>query len=361
VSGRRLRVALFSTVRLNPYVELLRAGVEAAAPDICVERFERFQTCEVSKTSQVLREARRYAIIHLHWAELQIQANSRRGRLIRCASFLAALALAKLQGIRVVYTVHNLAQHEGRHERLNRLAHAALFAWADALHVHDASVAEALRRQTGRTRGVWVIPHGSYVGCYPDAVAPAEARRQLGLGAGDFVYLALGGLRPYKGIEELIEAFSTLPGADARLLIAGHPHEPAYAAELRRLVAGERRILAHLQHVPDEQLQLYMRAADVCVFPYRRVTTSGAAILALSFGRPILAPALGPFPELVRASAGLTYDAGDPGGLRSALAAAQSLDREAAGRAIAAYLEQIAWPKIGAQHAAMYRSLAGAR
>jgi len=346
-----LRVAFFSTVRLNPYVDLLAAGVRAAAPDCALARFERLSL------GWLLREGRRYDMIHLHWAELQYQAGAPRARLARFASFMGAVVLARPLGLHLVYTVHNLAQHEGRHERLNRLAHRALFARADALHVHDASVAEAVRRQTGRSRGIFIIPHGSYVGCYPNDLSPAEARRQLGLGQSDFVYLALGGLRPYKGIEELIEAFAGLPGDDLRLLIAGHPHEPAYADELRRRIAGEKRALAHLEHVPDERLQVYFKAADICVFPYRQATTSGAALLALSFGRPILAPALGPFPELVARSAGVTYDPAEPTGLRRALERARTLDQEAAGRAIAGYIESINWSAVGAQHVALYRAL----
>jgi glycosyltransferase involved in cell wall biosynthesis len=295
--------------------------------------------------------------MHLHWAELQIAAGAARARMLRFASFMAALIVAKAAGRPVIYTVHNLAQHEGRHAGYNRLAHRALFAWAEALHAHDASVAEAIRRQTGRTRGVHVIPHGSYVGCYPDTVAPAEARRRLGLDETDFVYLALGGLRPYKGMEELIDAFIGLPEADARLVIAGHPHEPAYADALRARVAGDRRIVAHLEHVPDDDLQVYMRSADICLFPYRQATTSGAALLALSFGRPILAPALGPFPDLAAQTAGVTYDPTEAEGLRGALRRARQMDREAAGRAIATYIEGVSWPRIGAQHAAVYRAL----
>jgi beta-1,4-mannosyltransferase len=348
---RPLRVAMFSTVRLNPYVSLLAAGIRAATPEIQVTQFERLSP------AWLLREGRPYAIMHLHWAELQYGAGSRRARLARFASFAAALALGKLAGKRLVYTVHNLAQHEGRHERLNRWTNRLLFAWADALHVHDAGVAAELERQTGRRRGVFVIPHGSYAGYYPDDITPAEARRRLGLEADAFVYLNLGGLRPYKGVEELMRAFAALPAARLRLVIAGHPHEPDYAARLRALAAGDERIRLFLEHVPDARVQVYLRAADVCVFPYRQATTSGAAILALTFGRPIVAPALGPFPALVAQSAGVVHAPDDPDGLRQALRQAQELDAGAAQRAIAAYVDCIAWPRLGRLHAGMYRQL----
>jgi len=260
---------------------------------------------------------------------------------------------------RIVYTLHNLTQHEGRHGRLNRWANRLLFAWADAIHVHDESVAEAVAPLLRNAGKVFIIPHGNYVGCYPDQVTRDEARRQLGLDQDRYVYLTLGGLRPYKGIEELIAAFRATEGDDVRLVIAGHPHEPAYAEEIRERIAGDERIMAYLAHVPDEQVQVYMRAADVCVLPYRRVTTSGAAILALSFHLPIIAPAIGPFPTLIKDTAGIAYGASDADGLRIALEQARRIDRETAGESIDRYLAGITWEKVGEQHAAMYRQISG--
>jgi len=354
-TGQPLQVALFSTVQLNPYVQLLADGVRAAAPDIQV-------TCEGRLSLGWVQRNRRQAdILHIHWPELQYAGARARARWRRFISFMAGLALARQAGLRLVYTVHNLNQHEGRDALFNALANAALFAWADALHVHDEVTAEALRRQVRRPERIHVIPHGSYVGCYPDSVSRQEARRLLGLPQEAFVYLMLGGLRPYKGAEELIEAFRSLDDGAARLIIAGHAHAPAYAASLQALAQGDARILMFLEHVPDERVQYFMKAADVCVLPYRQVTTSGAAVLALSFRKPIVVPAIGPFPALVQAAAGICYEPAGVPALRQALEEARALEIERAGQAIAAYLETIAWERLGAKHAEVYRRIAGGR
>lgn len=351
MNAGRLRIALFSTVRLNPYVSLLAEGLRQAAPAFAVTQHERLTL------SWYLRERRRYDIIHLHWAELQYHAGAQLARWQRFASFLLALTLVKLSGARLVYTVHNVSHHERQHERLNQWANWVLLSWADALHVHDQSTASIVQQMIRDKERIFVIPHGSYVGYYPNWISRQEARTQLGLEEDDFVYLSLGGLRPYKGIEELIAAFSELSEPRGRLVIAGHAHEPAYAQRIRALAAGDRRILVFPAHVPDDRVQVYMNAADVCVFPYRQVTTSGAAILALSFKKPIIAPAIGPFPALVGVSAGLLYEPADPRGLLSALERALLLDLNAAARAIEGYLETISWSEVSRRHAEMYRRI----
>ena len=74
-----------------------------------------------------------------------------------------------------------------------------------------------------------------------------------------------------------------------------------------------------MKFIHGEDLQIYFGAADVCVLPYRQVTTSGAALLAFSFGKPIIAPALGPFPSLVDQARGILYQPGEKGLLGAVL------------------------------------------
>ena len=105
----------------------------------------------------------------------------------------------------------------------------------------------------------------------------------------------------------------------------------------------------------DNELQYYFRAADVAVLPYRAVTTSGAAYLAFSFEVPIVAPRLGPFPELVGQGRGLLYDPATSDGLAGALRAACHLDTKAASAACRAFNRDHAWTRLARGHAALYR------
>jgi len=348
-----VNVLFVSRVEMNPYVSLLAAGMERAVPGT---------HCAIARDlspRDVWRQRRALDVIHLHWAELLYASGNWRGAWLKWLRLATSLLLAKGSGICLAYTVHNIAQHEGQHPTLNRLANALLFRCMDIIHVHDAQAQQEVAARFGRRRGVALIPHGNYLH-YPNHCSRAEARARLGFGDDLFVYLALGQIRPYKGIEELLAAFRQLPETDSRLIIAGHVPEPAYGAQVCALAAADARVTLHDRYVPDEEIQYWMNASDVCVLPYRHVTTSGAALLAFSFGKPVIAPKLGDFPQLVGTTRGIVYDvsADQPvarqEGLRGALRLARNLDLHAASDAAWAKARELDWLTIGRQHLAAY-------
>lgn len=347
-----MHILLVSRVRLNPYVSLLAHGLEQNGATAAVTPEFGLRT---------LWQARRQGVdvIHLHWLELLTAAPGPRRHALRRRWLLGSLTLARRLGITTGYTVHNLAAHEPDQASLDGRDSAALFRVVDLVHVHDAATATTVARQYDRTRGVYVVPHGNYIGAYPNDCTRSAARQRLGIGDGERVFLALGGIRPYKGIETLIDAFQALDQPSARLLIAGHPHVPAYAAAIRARADRDPRIHLHLQHIPDDALQYFFRASDACVLPYRQATTSGAAILALSFGCPIIAPDFDPFPPLAAAGRGVLYEADDPQGLLTALRAAAQLDQAAARAACLAYAQTLDWKVLAGQHLAAYQSVRG--
>jgi beta-1,4-mannosyltransferase len=200
---------------------------------------------------------------------------------------------------------------------------------------------------------VTVIPHGNYIGCYPNQVPRGEARRQLELPDDAFVYLFLGLLRPYKGVEDLIDAFEELESPRNQLLIAGRASNASYKEKLVCLVASNPAIKLVPEFIPDDAVQLYMNACDVCVLPYKDITTSGAAILALTFGRPVIAPAITSFPELVTPETGILYDPFQPDALAAALQ--HSRQRPWSEAEILDRTHQFDWDKLGPRLAALYK------
>ncbi|MGC8839497.1 MAG: glycosyltransferase, partial [Anaerolineae bacterium] len=200
-------------------------------------------------------------------------------------------------------------------------------------------------------------PHGNYIGAYPQGCTRQEARARLGLPEEAFVFLGLGGLRPYKGVEELLAAFRALEAVEpqAWLVVAGHAHDPAYAHRLAAGLAGCERVRFVPAHIPDDEVQVYMAAADFAVFPYRRATTSGAAILALSFGVPVIAPALGPFPELLARGGGILYPPERKEGLWEALRGALHADRERLAQEAWAVARSLDWEGVAREFLALYR------
>jgi beta-1,4-mannosyltransferase len=373
-----LHVLILSAVGtgVNPYIGLLRDGLAAAGAT--VRLVERLEPADLTSDA-------RPDVIHLHWLDhydvpravvflglhgatdmprralrrtLETACNLppvyqvRRWRRLR--RLLTQLRRFQERGGRVAYTVHNVEAHEGA-GAADRRGTAQLIALADVVHVHDASTAEAVAARFDRRDGVVVIPHGHYIDCYPNEIGREAARDRLGLPADAFVYLALGLMRPYKGIEELAPAFRSLPDPGAVLLLVGKPSPARYGETLAQLVAGDARIRLIPQFVPPQDVQLYLNAADICVLPYRQITTSGAALLAFSFGVPVLAPRIGAFPHLLAESRGILYAPADPTGLAHALIDAASTDWQPIRSEILAWVSQFDWPGIGSRLVEAYR------
>ena len=250
-------------------------------------------------------------VLHFHWLHPYLLRDGVAASWGRGLRFLAEVALLKSRGTRVVWTVHNLSNHEGRHPRIELALTRRFVRLCDAVVVHGAAAADAARVRFRVPASVPVvnIPHPHYADRLPPAVPRDEARRRLGLTDAGRVFLFLGRVRPYKCVDELLAAFAALPAADARLIVAGGCEDETLGAELHRLAAPDPRVRLDLRHVPDDEVPVLMGAADVIACPSRGVLTSGSVLLAMSFGRPVVAPAAGCVPEVV-GGAGFLYEAG---------------------------------------------------
>jgi glycosyltransferase involved in cell wall biosynthesis len=344
---QQLRVLHVSKVQLNPYVRLLQealsvSGVQCSTASMLSPRSERSWRGEVD-------------IVHLHWPELLYMRPVLKKSLRLLQAVLLGLYQVKTGGCRVAYTVHNLSLHDQAFPVLHRFASAVIYRWADAVHVHDEAARDSVAATHCRRHSVHVIPHGSYVDAYPNTCTQEEARERLGLGKDRFVFLFLGLLRRYKGIDDLIAAFEQLGDTSSELMIAGRIHDPIYAGELAAHTRGKDAIHTWFEYVHDNELQYFLQACDACVLPYRKVTTSGAGVLAFSFGKPVVAPALGGLPELCADGRGFVYDAADPDGLRRALRQARLADVSQAGKSALAWAREHRWSDLAPRFVAMYR------
>ena len=299
---------------------------------------------------EAIRRHGRPDVIHFHWTEPYIAGGSSRVSQIKARRTLLELRLAKRAGIGLVWTAHDLFRHD-RREDPNELAFMrSLFELCDAVIVHCTAAADALLQtlgtgESGRAK-IAIIPHGHYQGAYPDTVTREEARERLGLPAAARVISFVGWVRSYKGVWELYEAFTRLDEPDARLVIAGEAVDGAYAARLTAAAKGDERIHLSIGFVPDEDLQLYLRAADVVAAPFLEIFTSGSVLLAMSFGRAVIAPRRGCVTDVLDEEGGILYDADDPQGLEGALRVAMAADTEAMGRHNAADLSRFEWSRV---------------
>jgi beta-1,4-mannosyltransferase len=300
-------------------------------------------------------------IVHLHW----LPAFSwREWGFLRCLAFVSRLTLLRLRGIPLIWTIHNLVPHESSHPRLDWLLARTVAALSTGLIVHGQSAKQqAIGTWRWRDRGRFaVIPHGNYMRNYPNSIDRATARERLGLKDSQIVFLFLGAVRPYKGVLELIQAFRQLATDHAVLLIAGQPLNDAFAQEIETAGADLDRVRFLPGFVPDDEIQVYMNAADAVVLPYRHLLSSGAALLAMSFGKPCVAPAMQCLTDVLDDSGAFLYDPESETGLlenmRRAVGAANTLVRMGAHNRQKA--SQWTWAKAAAATKALYdRCLSG--
>lgn len=330
----------------NAYQRELAAGLRELGVEV---RGDATRRRRVAPVLEALRSSGRPDIIHLHWTEPYI-ARRQGVSAVKARRTLLELQLARRAGIRVVWTAHDLFRHDRQEDPLERRFLRALFALASAVVVHCEPAVDGLLAALGLPDAarakIAVIPHGHYRGAYPDSVTREEARAQLGLPIGARVIAFLGWVRAYKGVAELMDAFAALPEPDARLIVAGQAVDEDYVARLRRLAAADRRIRFEPGFVPDERLQVYLRAADVVACPFLEIFTSGSVVLAMSFERAVIAPRRGCVVDTLDEVGGILYDADDPQGLAGALQVAMRADLEAMGRHNAESLERFDWRRV---------------
>ncbi len=214
----------------------------------------------------------------------------------------------------LVLTAHDLLPREPRTGQVR--AQRRLYDAVDAVIVHSEYGREQLLHSTGVYPGkVHVVHHGAFTHL---AEQPVEAPLPPELAAVQGpVVLFFGLLRPYKGVDTLLEAWRGVQGAE--LWIVGRSRMDI--AELQQRAPGNVRFVTRF--VSDQELPAYFRRADAVVLPYgatERFDQSGVLFTALAFARPVVLTGVGGFPELAAAGAAELVPADDPQALGATLA-----------------------------------------
>jgi beta-1,4-mannosyltransferase len=236
---------------------------------------------------------------HLHHPESVVYVRSSLRSALETLAFCGLLSLARLRGIQILWTVHDLGSHDQLHPRLEAWFWRFFVSRVDAyLCLSDGGCRLAQERFPGLRRlPGFTVAHGHYRDAYPNQVSRADARRALGLAGESRVLLHFGLLRPYKNVPHLIRTFRKLPHSKATLVVAGRPYDGLVEREVRDSAEDCPHVRLLLHWVPRAEVQHLFVASDLVVLPYRRILNSGTVLLALSFGRPVLVPDLGAMRE----------------------------------------------------------------
>ncbi|HEX3691913.1 MAG TPA: glycosyltransferase family 4 protein [Solirubrobacteraceae bacterium] len=308
------------------------------------------------------RHARTADVVHFQWLPVQAldrwllpshrQAGSRAGGALARGGGTAAPAL--------VLTSHDILPREPRRGQL--AAQRRLYDRFDAIVVHSHRGRERLVAELGVPADrVHVIAHGVF-----DHLAersPGALPPQPPHDTDRPVVLMLGLLRPYKGLDVLLEAWRGADGGgpieNAELWIAGLPR--MNVDTLRATAPANVRFDARF--IDQHELPGYFERADLVVLPYLQADQSGVLFTALAFGKPLLLSDVGGFPELAAdTGAALVVPAGDAAALARALR--ELLGNRAAlaemcVKARAAATGHYSWEAVAASHLALYQELLG--
>jgi glycosyltransferase involved in cell wall biosynthesis len=252
----------------------------------------------------------------------------------------------------LVLSAHDVLPREPRRGQL--AAQRRLYDRFDAVVVHSEHGRRRLVGELGIDPDrVHVIPHGVFAHL-ADVPLPPAAGGRAPFQTEKPVVLCFGLMRPYKGIDVLLEAWRGIE--DAELWIAGMPRMDI--SSLRASAPANVRFVPRF--ITDSELPAYFQRADLVVLPYREIDQSGVLFTALAFGKPLLLSDVGGFPELASTGAARIVPAGDPGALREALL--ELIGDPAALAALASRAREAAegkysWGAIAGQTLDLYRSL----
>ncbi len=262
----------------NPYQRLLYKAMAGEG----IELVTSFDMDFVS----IWKNRRKADVIHIHWQPAS-EGSGIRGY-VRSVRLFFQFLFCRLAGIKIIWTAHNLFPHDTKDYSLQYFQRLWLVRVCNLIFVHFEG-AKALISQK-----FWVSPrkmitvhHGLYDQVYPNTVTKEQARTFCRIDNDKKVFLYFGLIKPYKNLEAVVAAFKKLQDPNAVLLLAGNVTNPEYKQAIIALM-NDNRIQYEFSYIDDKNVQYYFNACDCVILPYQKIFTSGAALLAMTFHKPII-------------------------------------------------------------------------
>ncbi len=282
-------------------------------------------------------------VVHVHWMHHAYQNRNPLLFVAKSALLLTTLLVLKAKRVRLIWTLHNLYPHEVKYRRMERTMRTLICRFCFGLIVaSETAKRQAMAEFAVPASKLTVVKHGHYADVYkPNG---ADVRRLYGIGKDAEVYLFLGAIKAYKGVEELIEAYHAVQTESSCLIIAGKADREMEA--YLRNVKDTRNLVLDMRFIPNEEVADLIGAADVMVMPYKEITTSGSAILGLSFRKLVVMPDNGFIDEYFEEGMVVRYDPGVAGGLAGAMETAMRSVKEGRSPDYDRALRQLEWGPI---------------
>lgn len=228
----------------------------------------------------------------------------------------------KLAGKKIALTAHNVNEgtRDSNDSVLNRLTLGIQYRLADHIFVHTEKMKTELVAEFRIPEStVTVIPYGLNNAVPETQLTPEEAKQRLGIKAGERTIMFFGNIAPYKGVEYLVAAFQQILtwNRGYRLMIVGRVKKGCenYWKQIQQMFADDdsrERMILKIGFIPDEEVELYFKAADVLALPYKHIFQSGVLFLGYRFGLPLIAADVGSLrEEIIEGETGFLFRPGD--------------------------------------------------
>jgi beta-1,4-mannosyltransferase len=215
--------------------------------------------------------APRLRVAHFHWPDAYVRAANPVASVVKAGAFWGFILFLRLRRVAIVRTLHNLTPHEG----ISRCGKAVL-----RMLDRQTTYWVAINAATPCPEPGTLIPHGHY----RDRFAAHERATKV---PARVLYAGL--IRPYKGVERLIEISPEVRTPGFELRVVGRPTD-ALRDVVQDAVSSQTNVSAQLEFVQDAELVREMSEAQLVCLPYREVHNSGMTLVALSLDRPVLVP-----------------------------------------------------------------------
>lgn len=259
---------------------------------------------------------RRGDVFHVQWTSPVTAGAADLGdALARADRFERLLEDLRRRGVHVLWTVHNSVAHDTPFEDAELRVNAALARWCTrVIQLHDQTRSSLLPTTDLPADRIVTLTHCSYAGIYPEQPSAEDARRLIGCPEGVPTVGLIGQLRPYKGVDVLLEAagLAARKLEDLVVLLAGRT-EPEQVAQIDALLPPSVQVLRHHDFLDPGDITAWYQASNVIALPYRRILNSGSALLAATVGRPVILPDDTPLRAVYADEPWVDfYDAGSP-------------------------------------------------
>lgn len=248
---------------------------------------------------------RRFDIFDIHWPDAVVMGNSTPKALYKLVFFLGCVFFLKLRGTKIVYHVHNIGSHDSHFPTFERILWDYFLPKVDLfIHMNSSSHSKMIEKwpSTADSPHQTIFLPQYRASDVTNSATDQTIRSRYGLMADSKVFFCFGLLRPYKGVEELIKAFSELtldrsiPSVE--LVIAGRPFDAEYGLNISKRCKDNPRITFIERFLLDDELGDLLFVCDTVVMAHKKINNSGVALMALSANRRLMAPAKGAMTEL---------------------------------------------------------------